>query len=559
MVSGNTELRFVKYFEHYPSVRDKELELSERRAHAAKLSNRRRRESSGEKDTSVRSKSAVKKLNVEHVEHVDPDHTKVASRESKLPPGRARRHTSDRISMAYKGNSDPFQSRAVMVTANINRIVTFIRDVALPSLYFTPWLQKCALGNRGNPVLTAKSTVISSRAAARDWEQTMSNLDSEGAALACLAAFLCLLAKFTGASAQGLDSALSLRMRTTSSALLRDKLLCRSDVVDIDRPVLLHMFWLFRAEAFAGNLDAALVHGKIIWTLVHSGAAARVVDVGLLIHILFVDVDLAAKFMIRPLFDVDFCTKRLQPIWKMAHGILPPKVISEATDLRESIDFEPVREIMIADRLFQSLPNHPLPAEEVFDGSPSDIVFGFVASRTLVDNGRLLNYYIDLKESKLVEVVCLSEGLISTRAAITLALLYSIRSAGHVAWIQGVNIREASHLSMFHMHDMILKALVWSTKEELQHYRKARLWVLFLGALFVQQQMVSHRPIAGVERLRFTELLVSECKSAAVSTWSQMRALLEQFLYSQMWMPNGSVWFEKMLQKSERSSVDIAV
>jgi len=133
----------------------------------------------------------------------------------------------------------------------------------------------------------------------------------------------------------------------------------------------------------------------------------------------------------------------------------------------------------------------------------------------------------------------------------TLALLYSIRSAYHVAWIQGVNICEASHLFIFHMHDMIVKALSLSTVEELEHYQKAHIWVLFLGALFVQQQMGTHRPLAGVERLQFTELLVTECESAGVTTWPQMRTLLEQFLYSRFCEPNGSVWFEKVWWKSK--------
>jgi hypothetical protein len=173
-----------------------------------------------------------------------------------------RQRVTDHIGVAYKDNSDPFQSRAVIVSANINRVVTFIRDVALPSLYFTPYLQHCARGTQGNPSIMAKSSVISSTAAARDWKQTVSNLDNEGAALACLAAFLCLLSKSTGASASGHDSALSLKMRTKSSALLRDAICQQDGALSIPKPALLHMFWLFRAEAFAGNLDAALVMAR---------------------------------------------------------------------------------------------------------------------------------------------------------------------------------------------------------------------------------------------------------------------------------------------------------
>jgi hypothetical protein len=52
----------------------------------------------------------------------------------------------------------------------------------------------------------------------------------------------------------------------------------------------------------------------MLWTLIENGTAAGPVDIGLLIYVLFVDVDLAVKFVIRPLFDVAFCTKRVQPL-----------------------------------------------------------------------------------------------------------------------------------------------------------------------------------------------------------------------------------------------------
>lgn len=210
---------------------------------------------------------------------------------------------------------------------------------------------------------------------------------------------------------------------------------------------------------------------------------------------------------------------------------------------------------MIADRVYRTLPNDPLPAEEVSDGSTGDIIFGWVASRTLIDNGRLLNYYLDLKECRR-DFSDLTAGIFYTRAAMVLAMLFSMRTVGHVAWIQGVNIREASRICAFQMHDMILKALQRSSPEERRRYQKARLWVLFLGALYLQQQSLSRIRVPDLDRLRYTELMVLECRIAAIKTWSQMHGLLVQFSYCDMLSPHGSTWFEQILRETNSDSVD---
>lgn len=134
-------------------------------------------------------------------------------------------------------------------------------------------------------------------------------------------------------------------MRTKSSALLRDALCHHDQAVPLQKSLVLHMFWLFRTEAFAENLAAATVHGRTLWKLIVAGVATGAVDLGLMVHVLFVDVDLAVKFMVRPLFDVDFCTQKIQPLWIRASGIIPPKQINDAAKVHETVDFEPLREM----------------------------------------------------------------------------------------------------------------------------------------------------------------------------------------------------------------------
>lgn len=155
MKTCSNELRFVDSSQRFTSVRDKWLEDSARRSHAARVSHRLRRRDS------FRLSERPASLLLEGVPKLFQDSVSTwESAHSVLPEdlvGRKRVHsqraaildrTRDdgayRLNVVYKGNSDPIATRAVFVNADINRIVTFIRDVALPSLYFTPYLRRCA-------------------------------------------------------------------------------------------------------------------------------------------------------------------------------------------------------------------------------------------------------------------------------------------------------------------------------------------------------------------------------------------------------------------------------
>ncbi|KAJ9603662.1 hypothetical protein H2200_011848 [Cladophialophora chaetospira] len=569
------QIRFVKEVYGYSSIREKELEHSERRAHAARVAHRRPKATknvfhSNDHFNPLTQIARLRSFSVKRVRSSKPETNEkcsgkqIAESSHQEEPHHAgnlallaeQQRGGTLLNSAFKGDSDPFQSRGVVITAQINRVITFIRDVALPSFYFTRYLRSCTLGDQREPSVVESSSVISSRAAASHWRQIITNLDHEGTAVACIAAFLALSSRVTGEQTQSLDKAAALRMRVKSSALLRDVLHNRSEGLAVAKSVVLQMFWLFCAETYADNLEAATIHGTMMWKLIKNGMASGCVDVRMLVQILFVDVDLAVKHMRRPLFPIDFCTRRLQPVWDRACQIIPPQYFVNAAKVQECVDFEPLRDIMIADRVCRTLPYHPLPAEEVLDGSSSDIIFAFVASRTLIDNGRLLNYYVELQDGTTEAIQALSDGVRYTRAAMTLAMLYSMRSVGHVSNTQGVNIREAPHLAIICMNNAISKALHTSTAKEMQYYQNAHLWVLFLGALYVQDQSLSRSSSARFDELCFTELLALECRKAGVDTWSQMRAILTEFSYSDMLRPHGSLWFEDILQTERASHVD---
>ena len=82
------------------------------------------------------------------------------------------------------------------------------------------------------------------------------------------------------------------------------------------------------------------------------------------------------------------------------------------------------------------------------------------------------------------------------------------------------------------------------------------MWVLSWVALYVQQQNLCRPPIAGVEDLIFSGLLVLECSRAGIETWPQMRAMLTEFSYCDTLMPHGSLWFEETLRNGRESSPD---
>jgi hypothetical protein len=290
------------------STRDKELEDSERRAHMARAGHRRK----DGKQRPERKKSSPPQV-IQVLDVPEPKNN-------------------------IAGSSDPFGTcKGVKITAHVNHILTFMRDVMYPAIYFTPWTKSCSAEPPGKLEIVKPSRVVSAGSAHRDWQRLLWTLQDEGLGMACLAACASFVPQFRKTMKVEI-----MRMRAQSVSSLRVKLEERSPDAAISGRDLLQMFWLFEAEALDGNVDAALVHGKAFRAAVENCQDKETIDLGNIVMFLWADTNFAAKTMRHTMLSMQWCMQQLEGIWQRLSPLFPAPVSGIDLKLSPSVEAPPL-------------------------------------------------------------------------------------------------------------------------------------------------------------------------------------------------------------------------
>ena len=283
------------------SVRAKELEDSERKAHAARTAYRRKTGRDRKVQFTV---STIKTKPVVQSPMTD-----------------------------LGGSSDPFACLGVKITPEINRVLAFMRDVMYPAIYLTPWTQSCSAEPVRKLEVAQPRNVVSAASAHRDWSRMLCSLYDEGLGLACLSA----CASFVPDFRQTMKSDI-LQMRARSTSILRQRLLDPSRSYGQSGSALLQMFWLFEAEALDDNVQAARIHGRAFRNAVETCRDQEIIDLGNIVMFLWADTNFAAKTMGRTMLSMDWCIGRLQGLWSLLGGFFPATIPDQDAQLNCAVE-----------------------------------------------------------------------------------------------------------------------------------------------------------------------------------------------------------------------------
>ncbi|OQV01711.1 hypothetical protein CLAIMM_07013 [Cladophialophora immunda] len=179
------------------------------------------------------------------------------------------------------GNSDPFSSKAIVVTPEVNRLLVFTRDFILPAVHVN------------------ESSVAGGRLHIdRFWRDSVRGLDDGGVAgYAYLARAAAILANLTP---RDRSSIMALQYLGKATSNLRKSIMDRpgaqADAWDV--------YALFCAEIAAGNLEAAAVHGTMLRRLLQPVGRTVHAERRLLMVVLQQDITRACLSLTRPSFDL---------------------------------------------------------------------------------------------------------------------------------------------------------------------------------------------------------------------------------------------------------------
>lgn len=551
------KIRFVTEGPQHQTVREKELDVSERKAHSARIAHERaraRRERgaaatpapNADPETST-AQPAPKRKCVVHVKQRHGTRTIVFDKPvvKKLPQKPPLPPSPPKLPSPRKGDSDPFGVLAIPVTPQVNQVLQFMRDGVYPGLYFNSFFKRMYGDIKVTNLET--STWLPAQTALAGWKYALSSLQDEGIALACVGGYLHNMSMLMLDSSKSKATNLGLSMMTKSSVLLRRSLhraMQKSSFMD--RTLINHVYWLFRAAIFSGDEVSIMAHGTMLNVSLMKGLVEGTVDIQMLIQSGVDDVDICSRLMRRTFIHPDAYAATCAGLWAMAEANLPKIKTEVYLDLHPNVECAELRQTFNITRSLAGYTEQHITDAEW--GLPEQKQLSFAWFVTQSDWGmrQTLSVSLDLREDKYSSQAW-AEGVRLTQAALGLAVLYYGRLLGHDAVINGVDIRDASPTIMAHLQAVMTQVLAKCSGEELDAYVDAHAWILFVGSFYEQrnQKNPGRRSLARWFQHRLAEHAVRHKRES----WTLARRTFESFHYFDFIEPHGSQWYEEVIAK----------
>ncbi|KIV93016.1 hypothetical protein PV10_04261 [Exophiala mesophila] len=551
------KIRFVTEGPQKQSLREKELDVSERKAHSARIAHERAR---AKRDREAASKKALnadsepststaqpapKRKGIKHVKQRHgtrnvffdkPVVKKVSVEHSVRPP-------SPKLPPPIKGDSDPFGVLAIPVTPQVKQVLQFMKDGVYPGLYFNSFFKRMYGDIKVKDLET--STWLPAQTALAGWKYALASLQDEGIALACVGGYLHNMSMLMLDSSKSKATNLGLSMMTKSSVLLRRSLhKSMQKNSSMGTTLINHVYWLFRAAIFSGDEESIIAHGRMLNLCLMKGLVEGTADIQMLIQSGVDDVDICSRLMRRPFIHPDAYAATCAGLWALAEANLPKMTIEINMELHSNVQCPEVQQAFLICRSLAGYAEQQITDEEW--GSPTQKQLSFAWFVTKSDWGmrQALSASLDLRDDKYSSQVW-SEGVRLTQASLGLAVLYYGRLLGHDAVINGVDIRDISATIMAHLQVIMTQVLAKCSDEELEAYVDAHTWILFVGA-FIEQR--NKKKNSGRSQVRwFQHRLAEHAVRHKRESWLLEKSTFESFHYFDFIEPNGAQWYEEVI------------
>jgi hypothetical protein len=413
-----------------------------------------------------------------------------------------------------KGGSDPFDTHAIAVTPEVNELITFFRDMVIPNIYHT--------GPQGWKT---------SKTANSHWQSAVQGLGDEGGALGFLARYA-HVAAITNKDKRWTTRAF--RYTSQSTGVLRERLNDSTALAQKASPLSQQVYWqinmLWGTEILSRNFDAAIIHGRMLRTLLEKQATHKQLDTTFLRYVLYNDSHLIASYMVRSVFDYDhWIPEQYKVMAEMAAAEMPNFDDVHAEEIDASVESDFLQQIFITRREHFEVWKQRTTAAGI-----SPLMYAWLATVNSIHQGQLIQHALDAMDmARKAE----NAGRLWAEVYLSLAALYWIRSIGGSMIIRGVDIYDSQRPILEKLRRALTSAQESQTKADEVKYENARLWALFIGA---QAEQGWRRPGWFCDNL----FLLGKETGFGLGTWASVQQVLKRFLYTDMLPPHGSNWYK---------------
>ncbi|KAJ9604639.1 hypothetical protein H2200_010753 [Cladophialophora chaetospira] len=420
-----------------------------------------------------------------------------------------------------KGNSDPFGSYPIAITADVNNLMTFYRDYVIPSIWYKNFKNQTTMA-----------------LAAREWKYNAAHLEDEGTAFGIIArhgmvAANCnpglrsLALQYVGQSTEALRRkvAQSQALQTSSSAAIID-----------------NAAMLFNAETLARNIRAATAHGTFLASLFKRQWAEGRLDYRLLMYEVYNDCQLTSIFLCSSVFDLAYWLPLVfDSIWKTAIQQLPPLAFGS---LDPAVDSQQLQYWFRSRRKQLQIYGMKDTEGKLYLDVP--VIMTWFLSRAYIFHGHMVNHYLrnrdELRRGGLKEEV---QDHLYAQQYMALGAIYLTRGPNFNfnPTVLNVPMYDASIIPLT-LRTLLEQSEMSSERFSWKRYINARLWVFYVGALVEQAETaVPSQP----HSQWFTSGMVELAAEMGIVSWTTLREILRGFLYSDALTAQGSEWFEGLI------------
>lgn len=438
------------------------------------------------------------------------------------------------VTLLQKGNSDPFSSKAIPITAEINELLMFHESNVLPLI-----------------VACREAYGVSASAPKENWHDSFPEMHDECTAYGLLARTAVVMSRSAAPGSRVAVQSLTYKRKTYG--------LLRARLTESENPLVMSQVYtivvsMLIGAVFEDALDEAAIHIKMLKHLLytHSSRADKTVDLATLLAVSCFDFHRASKALIRPIFDFDgWLADQFRPGWQQALKDLPALSGQAEIGLERSINDEKLRGLFITIREI-------LEIRAIVMADPSISVGATqmsVAQWMLVSQGQLINRYLDVMDG--LDQAAQSDAQLSasfdhkwdsyTKAYISLAGLWWTRRLGGME-----NAPTTPFTTIFNteiisaLKKVLIQSDLVSDGLDAMVNSRIRLWALYVGA-FAEQHLGRvfeiRLPDLTLKNRWFTNELFLQAKRMNLLVWSDLRQVLQGFLYSDSLEPHGSTWF----------------
>ncbi|EXJ71461.1 uncharacterized protein A1O5_05269 [Cladophialophora psammophila CBS 110553] len=563
MTKQNQPVVFLLQPSSSQSQREKELQVSERKAHAARVAHARRRQVRGigqvrqgrtisrAADVSVGSRRSSQSSDTTGGEYRGDETPQDDGRLVLLSVTQ-----QSPLQLSQHGSSDPFSSQAIPITPRVNQVLQYASQ-SLASLFATSYTRRLFSGTLKqsfNPKGVGAIRDVKSLLWTWEWSSA-----EEGSLSSYVSMYATSMTRFLPKQIHKEYSVMALSLRTRSLEVLRKRISYLDATRGPDMALIMNVIRLFRMDSFAGDVNAARLHANMI----HSFAES-VPELDRKAHFIsmtaYNDIVSATNQLRRPLMNYEnWIQTFLDECREIIAQYLPPEPTDDK-DIHHSVSLYKLRAVMKRFRWYLSMGGGkaglaPRTLRE------AEMIRRWIMVSAQKNVATLLHLYAELTEDDGPTL-----ELHLTNIALTLTLIMSLQKSIWEATLNGADICDSSRVILPRLERVMTSILETATLEELHYYREAHFWVFFVGAQMEQQKVQANHPSpyqanqTPPHPLWFGNMLVQQARFLGLWKWSDARKLVQQFVFNQFWEPAPSSWYETVVRDfGNRTEVALAV